>query len=53
MESTKENNLFFILILLLIGIALVRLYYKYIVLEHITFFTSVDSIPERFDIKSY
>jgi len=53
MLSTRENDLFFGVLLLAFVLALFGTYHRYIVREDFTFFTTEEDIPDRFDLGSY
>ena len=53
-NMNKEKNDYFIyVLLLLIIISMSVAYYKYMIKENINFFTTEESVPNRFDINSY
>lgn len=53
MIENKQSNIFIIILLTLIILSTGISYYRYMIKEDFSFFTTEESVPNRFDINSY
>ncbi len=53
MSKNTRSNFFIVVLLVLIFLSAGVSYYKYMVTEDLTYFTTEESVPDRFNLESY
>lgn len=53
MIENKQSNIFIVIIVLAILISVSVAYYRYMIKQDFNYFTTEESIPDRFNINSY